>query len=400
MNKWKKVWGYLPVEWGTLVGTTEDVTQRIYIRNNLDATSIKIKFTNLYDKQPLLLEQVTIGKIERNSGEVKQIQKVTYQGSEQISIASGEEFYSDSISLDLRQTNDLVIAVYCREKHEFYSVCQTWCAESWNSSFSKGNQTENLQIQGSPTIEWFPFFANDPNICNAVFGIDSVQVLTEENVCTIACFGDSITHMSFYFDPLQAYLYEKYPGNITLFNCGIGGNRILYDDCYVEEIPGHGKCFGRAGIKRFAEDVYKDTDPDIIFMMEGVNDCTHGLAFHAENEVPSAAALLEGICSIIKTAHQKGSKIYISTVMPFGCYQEPFRNQAEQIREEFNTLLRQNKDLADGFIDLDEIVRKPEDKHFMKDGLHLGDGVHPNKEGGKQIASALLNKFFLQQNAY
>ena len=67
-----------------------------------------------------------------------------------------------------------------------------------------------------------------------------------------------------------------------------------------------------------------------------------------------------------------------------------------QIREEFNTLLRQNKDLADGFIDLDEIVRKPEDKHFMKDGLHLGDGVHPNKEGGKQIASALLNKFFLQ----
>ena len=72
MNQWKKVWGYRPVEWGTLVGTTEDVTQRIYIRNNLDATSIKIKFTNLYDKQPLLLEQVTIGKIERNSGEIKQ----------------------------------------------------------------------------------------------------------------------------------------------------------------------------------------------------------------------------------------------------------------------------------------------------------------------------------------
>lgn len=63
-------------------------------------------------------------------------------------------------------------------------------------------------------------------------------------------------------------------------DCGIGGNRVLYDACYVEEIPGHGKCFGEAGVKRFERDVYEDMAPDIVFLMEGVNDCTHGLAFH------------------------------------------------------------------------------------------------------------------------
>lgn len=138
----------------------------------------------------------------------------------------------------------------------------------------------------------------------------------------------------------------------------------------------------------------KQTTPDVIFVMEGVNDCSHGFAFHIPEEVPTGSQIFEGIRRIVETGREKGSKVYVSTVMPFGCYGEAFREEAEAIRQECNGLLRANRDMADGFLDLDEIMRKEEDIHFMKDGMHLGDGVHPNETGGRAIAEAILAAFF------
>lgn len=394
MGQWKKIWNYIPVNWGTRVGTVEDLTQKVWIRNNLNGTQVRIQFSNLYGKEALVLHHVTVGKCDRESGKVTEIQEAAYRGERTIRVLPGEEFYSDSVPLALKETEDLIVSVYFQEKNELYSVCQTWSAQSYKSSFFKGDRTESGETEGMPTLEIFPFFQFDEYGCDAAAAVCGVQVLADGEVTTLACFGDSITHMSYYFDPLLETLYRKYPGKITLLNCGIGGNRILYDACYVEEIPGHAKCFGDAGTGRFERDVYGDVSPEIVFFLEGVNDCTHGFAFDISEEVPDGQKLFAGVRKIVETAHRKNSKIYISTVMPFGCYEEAFREQAEKIRQDFNELLRKHREMADGFLDLDKIMRKPEDFHFMKDGMHLGDGVHPNAEGGREIAAAIAEKWF------
>lgn len=394
MGEWKKAWGYLPANWGTEIGTVENTTQKLWLRNNLNGKEVRVKFSNLYDTQPYVMEHVTIGKQNRETVSIKDLCEVTCQGNNKIQVRPGESLWSDSIQFPLDASEDLVISVYWKEEHTFYGLCQTWNAQSWKTSFQGGDQTESKEIQGQSTIEFLPFFRLDEHVCNGVLGISGVQILTEDKVTTVACFGDSITHMSYYFDPLMEALYQRAPGRIALFNCGIGGNRVLYDACYAEEVPGHGQCFGEAGVSRFERDVYGDTTPDVVFVMEGVNDCSHGFAFHIPEEVPTGSQIFEGIRKIIETGREKGSKVYVSTVMPFGCYGEAFREEAEAIRQECNGLLRANRDMADGFLDLDEIMRKEDDIHFMKDGMHLGDGVHPNETGGRAIAEAILAAFF------
>ena len=394
MEQWKKAWGYVPINHGTQVGILEDQTQKVWIRNNLNGTEVKVKFTNLYSMDTLLLDHVTVGKWDRVTKKITQIKEVTSRGQKRILVLPEDSFYSDSIPFPIKATEDIVVSVYFDNRYKVCSVCQTWNATGWKSSFMEGDQCGSSDFQGKRTVEVLPFFRQDIHECNAAVGISGVKVLAGEEVKTVACFGDSITHMSYYFDPLQEKLFQKFPGRITLLNCGIGGNRILYDACYVKDIPGNGKCFGDAGVARFEQDIYEDTVPDIIFFMEGVNDCTHGFAFGLPEEVPTGEKLFNGILRMAGKAHEKGSKIYISTVMPFGCYEETFRGPAEKIRQDLNALLREHQKEVDGFVDLDQIMRKPEDVHFMKDGMHLGDGVHLNEAGGREVAAAIVERLF------
>lgn len=390
MGEWKKTWGYVPVNWGTDIGTVENITQKLWLRNGLNGTALRVKFSNLYDAQPLVMERVTVGRWDRETEEITDIRAVTCQGKEKIAVEPGSFLWSDVISVSVAAADDLVLSVYLKESHTFSGLCQTWNAKSWRSSFQTGDRTGSNELSGMATIDLLPFFQFDEHVSNGALGICGVEVLTEEKVVTIACFGDSITHMSYYFDPLLEALYRRYPGQVALLNCGIGGNRVLYDACYVEEIPGHGKCFGEAAVNRFERDVYEDTKPDLVFVMEGVNDCSHGFAFDVPGEVPTGAQLFEGIRKIVETGRAKGSRVYVSTIMPFGCYEEPFRERAEAIRQSCNELLRERREIADGFLDLDAVMRKEEDPHFMKDGMHLGDGVHPGEAGGREIAAAIL----------
>ena len=61
--------------------------------------------------------------------------------------------------------------------------------------------------------------------------------------------------------------------------------------------------------------------------------------------------------------------------------------KSEEIRNEINKWILKQKE-SDGVFDFASALAK--NSQSMKDELHIGDGLHPNKEGGIVMANVVL----------
>jgi lysophospholipase L1-like esterase len=236
--------------------------------------------------------------------------------------------------------------------------------------------------------EMYPSLKYDENRANHIYGICGIEVLTESDAKTLALFGDSITHMSYYSDVLIDMATHTYPGKLTVVNRGLGGNRLLHDYTRMLEIPSGGTIFGAPGIERFLDDIYQRDIPDFVVVLIGINDFTHPYFFNRSDEIITLEEYEDGIRKLIDKARSKGSKILIGTVLPFRKEEVEWFYKAENLRQEANRWIREQKE-ADGVIDFDLAIRDIYTPEKIDDSCHLGDGIHPNEVGGRRMAIAL-----------
>ncbi len=387
---WYTSWSYLPINYNTTIGTVEDITQRTFFQNNLNGTRVKVKFSNRYGSEPLVIEKVVIGQKKEKQGEITEKQILTRQGNDKIVIAPGEEFYSDEKDWKIEAGTEIVLSVYIKERTNVQSACSTWQAKSWHTVYGEnGDFTDWEHFLERESREIYPYVEADVNKANIIVGVSAICLLAEEDVKTVALFGDSITHMSYFADALSEKIYRKHPGKVTIVNRGIGGNRVLHDATFVKDMPGEGACFGVAAVKRFEQDVYETEQPDYVLMLEGVNDMMHPEFFGNPKESVTAEQLADGVKGIIETAHRRGSKIYLGTVMPFGNDEMPGCPLGEQVRKEFNAWIR-TQQLSDGIFDFEKALRDANRPEYLKKEMHIGDGLHPNEVGGEVMAATVL----------
>lgn len=394
--EWKTAWSYVPIDYNTTIGTVENIIQRTFIWNNLTGDKVKIKFSNLYSKELLILEKVVIAQCEKNNEMLHTAATITYLGNEKIVIKPGQEYYSDELAWNITAGTEIVLSIYIKEKVNIQSACSTWAARSWHTVYGlNGDYTEAQSFEEKESREIYPFVEADVNKSNIIVGVSEIKFYTKQKVKTIALFGDSITHMSYYSDALMERVYPKFPEKITIVNRGIGGNRILNDASYVTDMPGNGKCFGIAALKRFEKDVYGSDCPEMVILLEGVNDMMHPYIFGHEEEIVSAKDLQAGIETLIQTAHEKGSKVYLGTVMPFRNNELEWLPDSEVVRLELNEWIR-NQKIADGVVDFAKEIEKEGNPEYMRDDLHISDGLHPNREGGIIMAEVIPMEWILE----
>lgn len=207
------------------------------------------------------------------------------------------------------------------------------------------------------------------------------------NVKVFAAFGDSLTAMGYYTGELADSLYTSFPGEWTVINCGMNGNRLLKDAPFVPGIPGNGKVYGRSGMKRFRADLFRDGIPDVIFLLEGANDCMLSYRY-GEEGVPSGGDVARAVRDCKEIADATGALLIAGTIPPLACIAQEWAKDAESLREEINNSLVKAIP-ASRLVDTDKVLRDPDEPRRSKPSLTLSDGVHLNEEGGKLLAAEI-----------
>lgn len=393
--KWKATWKYLPVNYNTDIGVIENLTQRTVFRNNLNGEKLKLKFSNKYGKTPLTLDKVTVAKKSQKERKLLTEQEcsvVTKGGKEKIIIGPGEEFYSDEIEWSIKAGEDILLFIYLNERQTVQSTASVWSTRCTRTQYYPGGYRLDTGSEGwKESREIYPYVEADENKADIIVGITEILLYTDSDVKTIALFGDSITHMSYFSDALTEKMIGEMPGRVAIENYGIGGNRILRDASFAPALTGNGSCFGPAGESRFERDVFSEDTPNLVLVLEGVNDIMHPYVFSHPDEIVSAEELEQGISKMIDIAHSHGTPVFVGTIMPF--WNEQYTSwiqKGDHVRNEFNTWVRE-KSQADGVIDYAKAAADPENSSRMKKGLHIGDGLHPNTQGGQMMAEAAFH---------
>ncbi len=398
MSKWIPVWSYVPIDYHQEAGILEHITQKAVFFNNAAGKAIRVRFQNRYGEETMTIEHAAIELRNRVSGRRSPRRMITCQGREKIVLEPGCEKNSDELWQEVTAEDDLILWMYFKEKTIVRSACVTYAAYSWQGMQFFGDFLETEALGFTVKQELAPALAADPYPNQFLVGLASVSVFAPEETKLLALFGDSITHMSYLSDSLMDLLYKRAPGGYTVINGGISGNRIQKSFPVAEFLPGGGHQFGIAGKDRFLQDLFADAVPDLVFLLIGVNDCSHSIVFQEET-VPEAADIFAALEEVIRQGQERGSRVLVSTIPPFGAFGAPWREAAEAKRQAYNQLIRTSS-RADDWIDLDRVMRDPEDIHRMQEGMHLGDGVHPNWAGGRKMAEAILEAWLEKGGAW
>lgn len=378
---WKAVWHYQIIDFGSPVADLDRVLERLIIKVPVSGKKLRVLLDNRKNEECLQLARIA-ARI-RNHGSENGMTDLTVRGRQNVELQPGETVFSDAVNVAVSAGDELEIDLWIQHAKRVRGLCQTWCARNWHSAFSRWQSTEDQGDDWITSTALIPWLREDVHVPNASVGLSQVELLTDDTVKTIALFGDSITHMSYYSDALAERLARDYPGRAVIANAGIGGNRLCYDASFSPDLKEHSSVFGPAGYRRFEHDTFGLIHPDTVLMLEGVNDITHGFQYERLDQVPSAEFFCERYAEVIDCAHRNGARIWVGTIMPENVFRsEDWYALSEKLRIEINDWIR-HQHLADGVLDFAAIADSGSGR--LKDGFHL-DGLHPNEAGGKEMA--------------
>ena len=124
--KWVSAFSYLPVNYSVRLAEAADQTQRITFDNNLNGKTLRLCLSNRWSKSPLTLAKVTVGKAAGDG--VRGVLPVTRDGSSRITLAPGEECWSDPVALPVQAGDRLAIQTYLDQTQSVESICAFWAS--------------------------------------------------------------------------------------------------------------------------------------------------------------------------------------------------------------------------------------------------------------------------------
>ena len=377
-RKWLDAWAasYLPT---TVNGTRQAVptfsnqTVRLNMFPKLGGTAARVKVTNRFSTQPLVIgaAHVASRRAARGSDIVPETDRVlTFNGARTLKLEPGQETWSDAVDLVVKQHEDVSVSLFLPESttpeafhptglKTQYVVVGDHCADATLSTSGAGPRTTMY------------FFVSD------------LQVSAPANAKVIVTLGDSITDGAVaandanasWPDVLSKRLPQLSDGTpVGVINMGIGSNRLLTSDAA-----------GPAGVKRLEDDVLSRPNVSHLILLEGINDISY--------EQVTPEKLIGAYQQVIDKAHAKGIMVLGATLLPIQNSRKD-TPENETTRQAVNKWIR-DANHFDAVLDFEKVVQDPDNPVRIRRDLTT-DYVHPNTEGYRLMAESVPLKLFEQ----
>jgi len=352
-------------------GLTNNTLRQI-IRVSIGGETIRLRFSNLFSKDSLTLKSVGIAvSIGGSEIDMKSNKILMFKGRKDVTIAPNAEIISDNVRFHLKPGSRLAITI-C---YSNVSSDLTGHPGSRTTSYLLGGNTSLVAdfSKSIPTDHWYT--------------INRVEVLTPKTAGAIAVLGNSIADgrdsginkQNRWPDVLSDQLLKNpVTSQRGVLNLGIGGNCVLRGG------------LGQTALTRFDRDILTQNNVKWLIISIGINDI--GGIRNSKAAAQVAQSLINAYSQFIDKAHAKGIKVYGATILPFAksFYDADYRQVA---RDSVNAWIR-NSGHFDSVIDLDQVMRNPEDIKAILPDAHSGDFLHPNEAGYKRMGEAIDLKLF------
>ncbi|HEX4738587.1 MAG TPA: SGNH/GDSL hydrolase family protein [Allosphingosinicella sp.] len=361
-----------------------DTTLREHFRLSLGGSHLRVRLSNLFGTQPLVIDAATVGRAADPAGNALvpgSVRPLTFAGATEVTIPAGAEYLSDPVALDAPPLATLAISLHfphapARQTGHPGSRATTWIAA--------GNQTGSPVLHSAKGVEhWYE--------------LASVEVEGQPGAASVVAFGDSITdghgvgtNRNTRWPDVLAERLQAAPATrgIGVLNLGIGGNRLLLDG------------LGPNALARFDRDVLGEPGVRWAIVLEGVND----LGTFTRDTPQSPAAhqahvrqIIAALAQMEMRARAHGVFLIGGTIMPFGAsaYYHPDA-ATEADRQAINRWIR-TPGHFDALIDFDALTRDPAHPERLSPAFDSGDGLHPSEAGYRAMGEAIPLSLFARR---
>ncbi|HVY89635.1 MAG TPA: SGNH/GDSL hydrolase family protein [Hyphomonadaceae bacterium] len=363
---WIGAWGASPSPPPANAKSFEYQTVRQVVRLSAAGAKVRIRFTNEYGDQPLVIGGASVAKAASPTGGPSgSVIPLTFNGAKEVTIPPKSPMFSDPVDLNVAALDSISISVFLPKATGPCTCHPQGTATAWVSA--PGDFTAAGSFEPTSTF------------LNRAY-ISEVEVMPASPRLVVVTFGDSITDGTRSTNDANARWPDVLAQRLNaangpaVVNAAISGNRVL---SYGNAI------FGEAALSRLDRDVFSVPGVRWMTVLEGINDLGMGRG----PGQPTPEMLINGYKQIIARAHAHGIKVYGVTLMPYNgaaYYDEP----GEATREKVNDWIRTGGGF-DGVIDFDKLMQDPANPKKLKADLQSGDWLHPNDAGYKVMGEAV-----------
>jgi lysophospholipase L1-like esterase len=350
-------------------------TLRVMAHVTTGGSQVRVRLSQRFSSLPLAVGAAHVAVRSSGSAIVAGTDRaLTFGGTPAVTVPAGGDVWSDPAELTLSAGQDAAISVY-------FPGSFTPTTEGGRGQLKTAYYETGDHVSAST-------FAL-PGTTRLVFVVYGLQVYSPGPAATIATLGDSITEGACSkvdangdWPDLLATRLPSLPNGtaVAVLNTGIGSGRFASSDGA-----------GLRGLTRLDE-LLALADVRWVTVLMGVNDISY--------ERVDAAFLENAYAEAIAKAHAAGKRIIGIPILPFG-HSVKDVDQNKRVARDVNAWIRaHDKRLGapepsyDAVVDLEPVMKDPNDPAWALRPELTCDKVHPNEAGYRAMADAIPLEVF------